>query len=86
MVTPDDCYVVANNIEMPRIEDEELEDLPFKRLEYSWIVGEEQDIIREVAGSKGMATDLHLTCGSFDPELGRLRIPLTDAEIGTIRC
>jgi len=85
LVTFDDVYVVTNNIEMPRLELEELKDLPFKHAEFSWIDGEEREKIREVIGSKDVATDLPLSFGSFDPGIDRLRVPLTAAEIGRFR-
>jgi antitoxin VapB len=81
LVGSDDLFVVADNIEMPRLQSEELGELPFKPVEYSWMQGEEAGFIREIIGKGEVGTDLPLSFGTFDPEIDELRVPLTAAEI-----
>ncbi len=81
LVTKDNCYVITNRIESPRMRDEEVSELGFEVISYEWFENKELDIVRKiVTGTVGSDTPI----GGFEyveSDLNKLRYELTEAEI-----
>jgi len=86
-VGPDNICVVANNIEAPRLRNEELDELEIEVLDYPWHEESARDsIVAELIQGKKVASD---TGFSRTARLGRdfdeLKYSLTDAEVDRYR-
>lgn len=95
LVTAEELFLIASNIEMPRLQAEELAawktaaagprphgrtNPTFQSVEYPWIGGSAEREVRAIVGDCPMATDLPWTMGSVEPKLGDLRVPLDERE------
>lgn len=81
LVTKDNCYLIANKIEAPRMKDEEIDGLGFEVVSYEWYENRELEIVKKIAGEK-------VGCDSPIPglihvegEFNELRYELTESEI-----
>ncbi|NQT19355.1 MAG: M24 family metallopeptidase [Planctomycetes bacterium] len=75
--------VIANNIEAPRLRQEEVGELDVEVLDYPWYQEHVRDkIIRELAGGWGVASDTGFTgTARLERDFDELKYTLTDAEI-----
>lgn len=84
-------FVIANEIEMPRLIDEELAGGEWEPLSYPWIEEHSQpSIVKQLAASKAVTprigADWPLAdCVPVDAAVARLRAPLTNAEVERYR-
>ncbi len=87
LVTESAKYVITNNIEAPRmIEEEGLEKLGFTVKTYSWYEDLEAPILRSLVGKGLVACDLFVPeTRLMAEEIGRLRYSLTAAEVERYR-
>ncbi len=86
LVTPERAYLLANNIEMPRIAAEEIPAGIFEQLPYSWIDETPELVVRRVVGSKPFASDTRIEGAIYEKErLSALRMPLLPVEIERFR-
>ena len=89
LVDGDGARVITNNIEAPRLRDEELADLPIEVSEFDYTSPADQtQLLDKLIASRHVATDspagglkLPLLDGAFD----RLRLQLLDVEIDRLR-
>jgi len=82
LVTQQGDFVIADNIEAPRIVREEIEDLGFEIRSFPWHSPKDlSKIIKELAGER-VADDT----GPLAEEFTRFRYTLTEAEIERYRC
>lgn len=82
LVTPEKDYVITNNIEAPRIEKEELEDLGFCLCLFQWYdKREEKDLFSRLTSGKKIIKDT----GPLADDLARLRFSLTERELQRYR-
>ncbi len=85
LVTMDDVYLIANNIEMPRIRVEETAGIHFKTVEYIWTGSMDEDI-RDVVGSGRLAADFaYPGAVNESANLALLRVPLLENEVERYR-
>ncbi len=86
LVTTDDIHIITNNIEMPRVTDEEVEGLGLKKIEFVWTEGGAIRKVQELVGGGGLAAD-HDFPGAMNERanLDPLRIPLTQGEVSRYR-
>jgi len=82
LVTPERDYVITDNIEAPRIEKEELEDLGFDLQVFQWYnkSGEKELLSRLTSGGKIIEDT-----GPLADDLARLRYSLTERELQRYR-
>lgn len=81
LITQDNQYLVTNNIELPRITDEELGSLPCEKLTGYWFEDEPIQQIKQLAKGK-LATDAALEgATSVGAEMWKLRAELTPPEV-----
>lgn len=86
LVTPERVYLLANNIEMPRISAEEIPPDLFEPLAYSWIDEEPELVVRRIVGRKPVASDSRIDGVVYEKErLSALRSPLVPTEIDRFR-
>jgi len=86
VVTPDDKYVIADNIEAGRILAEEIEDQGYTVRETRWYDDRRFEIIREVVGRGRIGADLAFPGAEMmDEEASPLRYSLTPEEIERYR-
>ncbi len=82
LVTYDDCFVIANKIETPRMRDEEIVDLGFKLIEYEWYENKELQIVREIVKNGEIGCDVNISGLKYvEPEINKLRYELLEPEI-----
>ncbi len=83
LITWDNVYLVTNNIEMPRIADEEVVGLDIEKIKYPWTEDIIEKLLKEMAGDKKVASDIYYPAENItyeSVELDLLRAPLTDSE------
>jgi Xaa-Pro aminopeptidase len=87
LITPEKKYVICNNIEAPRmIEEEGLEEQGFILVSHPWHEEKEASILRDLTGEVKMASDVPLPGAEPATEkIARLRYSLTSEEIGRYR-
>jgi len=86
LITPEKVYLISNNIEMPRIIGEEIDELEVEKLEYIWTEGKIEKIVREISGDGKIASDFDFQGAVNEAfEIGLLRVPLIDSEIKRYR-
>ncbi|PKN65958.1 MAG: peptidase M24 [Deltaproteobacteria bacterium HGW-Deltaproteobacteria-15] len=87
LITPERKYVICNNIEAPRmIEEEGLEEQGFILLSYPWHEEKEASVIRDLTGADKMASDVPLPGAEAATEkIARLRYSLTSEEVQRYR-
>ena len=84
-------FVIANEIEMPRLIDEELAGGGWEPLSYAWIEEHAQpSIVKQLAASKAITPRIGADwpvaeCLTLDTAVARLRAPLTGAEVARYR-
>jgi hypothetical protein len=87
LITEDSKYVISNNIESPRMTDEEgLEGQGFIVKTFLWYEDKEVSIVKELVGNGPLASDVpfpHATM--MAEEIGRLRYSLTPEEVERYR-
>ncbi|UFJ40285.1 M24 family metallopeptidase [Brevibacillus humidisoli] len=84
LVTDQECYLLANTIEMPRIAREEVYDLPFTMVEYPWY-DEIASQVRRIIGDGRVATDQLVDGMILESRLAGLRFALTELEVERYR-
>jgi Xaa-Pro aminopeptidase len=82
-VSRDRICVIANNIEAPRLRQEEIGELDIEVLDYPWYQENlRDDIIRELTGDWGVASDTGFSgTGKLDREFDELKYSLTEPEV-----
>lgn len=87
LVTPDAAYLLASNIEMPRLLAEEVNGLDLEPVEYPWTDGGSEECIARLLGRRSnAAADTRIEGMAFERDrLALLRTPLTDVEIERFR-
>lgn len=82
LVTRDKSYVIASNIEVPRMrEEEKVTEKGFEIVEYSWYEGDEMKIVRELCGQGRIGCDMHLEgTQNIASEINRCRYQLLEPE------
>jgi len=50
LVNHENVYLISNNIEMPRIIDEEIDGIEVEKIEYVWTEGKIEKIVRKISG------------------------------------
>ena len=84
-------FVIANNIEMPRLHDEAVADLGFVAVDYSWTAeladpGHVIATARRLVGDRDVACDAAIPGGRpSEATIASARVPLTDEEIERYR-
>src|SRR5574339_845182 len=84
-------FVIANEIEMPRLLDEELAGGEWEPLSYPWIEEHAQpSVVKQLAASNAVTprigADWPLAeCVALDTAVARLRVPLTSEEVERFR-
>lgn len=81
LVTRDNCYLIANAIEAPRMKDEEVGELGFEIVSYEWYENKELEIVKKIAGEKVGCDTPVPGLVYVESEFNELRYELTDAEI-----
>lgn len=76
VVTQDACHVVANNIEGPRLVDEELVGLPLELHQYPWHDDRSESVIAELAGERHLSDT-----GPSEGDIADLQTPLLESEV-----
>jgi Xaa-Pro aminopeptidase len=86
LVTSDDIYIITNNIEMPRVTDEEVEGLDLKKIEFVWTEGSALKSVQELVEGGKLAADHDFPGGTNEKaNLDLLRMPLTQGEVSRYR-
>lgn len=85
LVTKDNVYCVANQIEMPRLEQEELKELDFEPIHYDWWKNEKIDAIKKIIPGLNIASDSNNQFLNVYEELKRLRYSLLPQEVERFR-
>ena len=87
IVTEDAHYLVASNIETPRLLAEEVDGLGFEAVEYPWTQGSADPTIASLVREGGrIASDVDFPGGVNEAaRLGPLRTPLNEAELDRFR-
>jgi len=49
LVNHENVYLISNNIEMPRIIDEEIDGIEVEKIEYVWTEGKIEKIVRKIS-------------------------------------
>jgi antitoxin VapB len=82
LVTPDDALLITNNIEMPRVVEEETEGLDFTKDKYPWTGSAVTESVRKVLGKGRLAADFPFADSINEAErLNLFRVPLTENEV-----
>lgn len=84
LITMDGCYVIASNIEAPRMMQEEgLALLGFELLEYGWMTDAEAELVRVVTGalSRVGCDCAYAECPNMEGDIKKLRYSLTASEV-----
>ncbi|MCX7856913.1 MAG: hypothetical protein N2513_02850 [Deltaproteobacteria bacterium] len=83
LITETEKFAITNNIEGPRIEKEELIlDQGYKIKTFPWYQDSESEIVKEIVGNGGLASDWHFPGATLVPEeIARLRYSLTPEEL-----
>jgi antitoxin VapB len=81
LFTKQRAYLLANQIEMPRLLAEEVGSLPFEPVEYAWHTADERDRLAFQLANGPLASDLPLPgMRDLSDELATMRAQLTTAE------
>lgn len=82
VITQDRKYIVCDNIEAQRIEEEEVADQGFEFRTYRWFEGKRDDVIRGIVGDGALGADIAIP-GAVDvaSALNACRYSLTSEEI-----
>jgi Xaa-Pro aminopeptidase len=80
VVTRDARYIVCNNVEAPRIADEEVGDLGFEFRVFPWHEDAASPIIKDIAGGGAVGSDLPME-GARTVAIDSCRQSLTEAEV-----
>lgn len=81
LITKNECYVIANRIEAPRMKDEEIGELGFEIVSYDWYENKEIEIAKKIVdGEIGCDVPISGLC-HVESDLNKLRYELTEAEI-----
>ena len=86
-VTSDEIYLIANNIEAQRLQDEELGDFDCRIKEYPWYDNSQKDkILQQLCSGKRIGAEVPMD-GAVDiaEDLTELRYVLTDLEVERYR-
>lgn len=78
-ITKDKIYLISNNIEYPRIKEEELGDIEFEPVIFNWFENSEAESLKKLTNGK-IGTDMPYL-DFFHVDLETLHFPLTDEEI-----
>lgn len=83
LVTRDREYAVCNNIEAPRMEEEEkIEEKGFELHTFPWYADREEEIVKELVGTERLGADFGFTAAeNIAGAVAPLRYSLTTAEI-----
>lgn len=84
LITKTGRYLIANNIEGPRLMQEEgLDELGFELLQHEWHVDREAELVRQVCGElTGVGADAAFgPCLNVEADIRSQRFALTDSEI-----
>lgn len=86
VITQDRKYIVCDNIEAQRIEEEEVADQEFEFRTYRWFEGKRDDVIRGIVGDGALGADIAIP-GAVDvaSALDACRYSLTSEEIRRYR-
>jgi len=86
LITREGAYLLANNIEMPRILAEEVTPRIFEPVRYGWIDQKAESVVRSIVGGGALASDTPMA-GAVDERsrLSLLRTPLLSAELSRFR-
>jgi len=86
LVTGDTVYFISNNIERPRVEDEEIGGLGFEIVEFPWHEKSPADAVAGIIGNAGLLTDTGAGgTENIDPEISRHRSCLDNEERALLR-
>jgi Xaa-Pro dipeptidase len=86
LVTKERVVLITDNTEMPRIVEEEVQDLPIERCEYVWYRAGLRDSIIAACDSVNVACDLEVQgLKRLAPDFDRIQYQLTGQELGRYR-
>jgi len=86
LVTEDNVYLLTNNVEMPRVVEEELGELEIEKVEYLWYQDKRFEIISEILGGGKLASDRPFPGAEYvEDKLKLLRVPLLEPEVSRFR-
>jgi Xaa-Pro aminopeptidase len=86
LVTAEKLYMITNNIEMPRVVEEETDGLPLDTVEFLWTEGDAGSEVKKVVGDGKVATDFNFSGATNEAEnLSLLRVPLSRQELKRYR-
>ncbi len=86
LISKGDCWILCDNIEYPRIRDEEIIDLNFEFMVYPWYASDMLKAISNIVGKCKIGGDISLAgVDDITSELRAVRSPLTEAEIDRYR-
>jgi len=82
LATAEKLYLITNNIEMPRVTQEEAGSIETEKVEYLWTGGDVADEVKKIVGNGDVASDFSFP-GTMNEaeELSLLRVPLTQHEM-----
>ncbi|MDK2896550.1 MAG: hypothetical protein PWP04_670 [Candidatus Atribacteria bacterium] len=82
LVTSDKSYVIASNIEAPRMKEEEkVVAKGFELVEYPWYEGNEMKVVREICGEGAIGCDIAFSgTQNLSGEINRCRYQLLETE------
>lgn len=82
LVTHDKSYVIASNIEVPRMrEEEKVTEKGFEIVEYSWYEGDEMKVVQEICGQGRIGCDMPFEgAQNIASEINRCRYQLLEPE------
>ena len=83
LVTADSAYVITNNIELPRLRDEEnLGELGFEPVVFEWFSGQENEVVAKIVAPTQVGCDCpDSDYRNLEKEIRELRYVLLPAEI-----
>lgn len=85
LITPQKCYVIANNIEAPRFEVEEIGELGIKIQSFAWHTpGEQISLVKKLAVGK-ISSDDGKVGENIGEDFSSLRYSLTETEVSRYR-
>ncbi len=86
LITRERAYVLANNIEMPRILAEEVPSRIFEPIRYAWLDQQAESVVRSIVGSGTLASDTPMEGATHERlRLSQLRTPLVETELSRFR-
>lgn len=86
LISKEDCWIICDNIEYPRIRDEEVQDLNFEFMVYPWYASDIMKAISNLIGNCKIGGDLTLPgVQDITSELRAARSQLTEPELNRYR-